>query len=380
MMAVSVWENLNQSGNKLVALCLIRAAGEIWLRSNLCLESVILCMTRLVLKTIVAVYIIIGIHSCGSPDASIKKDPFQALGHPPFDGITDSIKRFPGNPALYLRRASLLSQNNQQNLATPDYKKAWELTGDDGVNLEYISNLLITDHLAEAMRLLKQGAGKSPFNTEFNRRLGEVYLQKGEPDSALAQYNIIIQRDSTGFEAWYDKGMLLARLKDTTGAIKALERSFALLPINYSGMALANIYAAKKNPRALDICNILLAQDSMAVQTEPVYMKGVYYTEVKEYDSAIKQFDLCIRRDWKMTDAYIEKGIIFFERKKIDSAMKIFNMAATVSNTDADAYFWMARCYEAIGDKQEAAANYDRACSLDNSFTEAHDGLARVTK
>jgi tetratricopeptide (TPR) repeat protein len=337
-------------------------------------------MTRLILKTIAIVSIIICGLSCGSSDPSVKKDPFLALNHPPFNDITDSIRQFPDNPELYLRRATLLSQNKLQDIATPDYKKAWELTNDENIELEYISNLLLTDHTATGVELLKRGAVKFPVNTEFNRRLGEVYLQKNQPDSAMEQFENIIRKDSSNFEAWYDKGTLLSKLKDTAGAITALERSFSLLPINYSGIALANIYAAKKDPRALDICNILLAKDSGSLQTEPVYMKGVYYSEAKQYDLAIEQFDICIHRDWKMTDAYIEKGIIFLEMKKVDSALKIFNMAATVSNTDPDTYFWMARCYEAKGDKQQAAANYDRAYALDASFMEAREGLKRVTK
>ena len=318
--------------------------------------------------------------ACGSPGSRKEKDPFQVLNYPPFDKITDSISRFPEEAELYLRRGSLLSQNKLQELATPDYKKAWELTKNDGVELEYISNLLLTDQIAEGITLLNAGAAQFPENTEFNRRLGEVYLQRKQPDSAMMQFDIIINKDSANFEAWYDKGTVLASLKDTARAITALEHSFALMPINYSGMALAGIYAAKKNPRALQICDFLLAKDSGAVETEPLYMKGVYYAEAKQYDNAIAQFDLCISRDWKMTDAYIEKGIIFLEMKKADAALKIFTMAATVSNTDPDAYFWMGRCYEAKGDNQQAAANYDRAFALDHNFTEARQGLQRVTK
>lgn len=308
------------------------------------------------------------------------KNPFEALRHAPFKAVTDSLGMFPGNAELYLRRAALLSQHNLQDIATPDYKKAWELTKDEGVELEYISNLFLTNQIAEGIALLRRGAEEHPENTEFNRRLGEVYLQKNQPDSALAQFDIMIGKDSSNFEAWYEKGNLLAAQKDTVNAIRALEHSFALMPINYSGIALAGIYAAQKNHRALDICNMLLAKDSGALQTEPVYMKGVYYSETGQYDRAIKQFDTCIGRDWKMTDAYIEKGIILLQLKKTDSALTIFNMAATVSNTDPDAYFWMGRCYEAKGDKQQAAANYDRAYALDNSFIEAREGLHRVTK
>ena len=143
-------------------------------------------------------------------------------------------------------------------------------------------------------------------------------------------------------------------------------------------MALARIYVDQKNPRALDICNILLARDTAGVQTDPVYMKGIYYSEINDDNNALKEFEECIRRDWKMTDAYIEKGIIFFERKKYDTALKTFSMASTVSNTDADAYYWMGRCYEATGNKEDAITNYRRALALDTDFTEARTAIRRL--
>lgn len=188
----------------------------------------------------------------------------------------------------------------------------------------------------------------------------------------------MIARDSTNFETWFERGTLLASMKDTAQAIESLERSFTILPINYSGMALANIYVAMKDPRALEICDMLLASDTAETQTDPVFMKGIYYAEIKEYDQAVSQFDECIRRDWKMTDAYIEKGIILFERKDYDEAMKVFNLSATVSNTDADTYYWIGRCYEATGKKEEAITNYQRALALDNSFSEARKALRRL--
>lgn len=317
---------------------------------------------------------------CGNDRRHASDDPAAILHRPPFAAISDSIMSFPTQADLYLRRAMLLSQNKQQDLATADFKKAWDLTGDENIELEYISNLLLTDHAGLAEQLLVTGARKHPDNTEFTRRLAEVYLQKGATDRALLQYNNMLARDSADFEAWFDKGNLLTRLGDTTAGIAALERSFQIMPINYSGLALAGLYAARKNPRALVICDELLARDSGAVQTEPIYMKGVYYAETKQYDSAVRQFDLCISRDWKMTDAYIEKGILFYQQKLTDSALKTFSLAATVSNTDADAYYWMGRCYEAKGDKQQAATNYERAYALDNSFVEARDRLQQVTK
>lgn len=316
--------------------------------------------------------------SCASGDRSEDDKSQKILASPPFKDISDSIKQFPDNIELRLRRATLLSQQNMHQVATADYKKSWESTGDENIGLMYVSNLLLSDEVNEAIKLLTEGAEKFPENTEYNRRLGEVYLQKGEYHKALQQYDDMISKDSTNFEAWFDRGSLLAKMKDTNEAINSLETSFTLLPINYSGLALANLYIAKKDPRALEVCNVLLSRDSTETQTEPLYMKGVYYSEVKEYDKALIQFEECIKRDWKMTDAYIEKGIILFERKNFPEALKVFNMAATVSNTDADAYYWMGRCFENTGDKEKAVLNYQRAFALDNSFSEARAAIRRL--
>jgi tetratricopeptide (TPR) repeat protein len=328
-------------------------------------------------KIVVALTILIIFLSCGPADTTNKGIP-KILQSPRFSGITDSINRFPGDPELRIRRALMLSHLNAHNEATADYKKAYELTGDENVALDYASNLMLAQRTPDAIKILKEGIQKFPENTEFSRRLAELHLQQGNYDDAIDEYNKILSTDSANFEAWYDKGLLLAKLKDTAGAINALERSFALVPINYSGMALANIYVARKNPRALDICNAILSRDSANTQTEPVFMKGVYYADIKAYDNAIKQFDECIRRDWKMTDAYIEKGIILYERKQFDEALKLFNMTTTVSNTDADAYYWLGRCYEATGKIDDAISNYQRALSLDETFTEARAALRRL--
>ena len=322
--------------------------------------------------------ILIAIISCGPQDREAKKNHSTILESPQFAGITDSIKRFPGNPELYMRRALMLSHMNRHEVATPDYEKAWEITGDEYVALDLASNLMLSQKLPEAVRLLEEGIKKFPGNTEFNRRLAELRVQEGNFSQAIEEYDSMIATDSSNFEAWYDKGSLFLRMKDTANAVDALEKSFSLMPINYSGMALANIYVAQKNPRVLEIANIILSRDTSQVQTEPIFMKGVYYADVRQYDSALAQFDEVIRRDWKMTDAYIEKGIIMYERKQYDEALKVFNMTITVSNTDADGYYWLGRTYEATGKIQDAIENYERAIALDRTFTEAKAALRRL--
>ncbi len=308
---------------------------------------------------------------CG-PDAD---DAQKILRAAPYKTITDSIGLFPGNADLYTQRAVLLSQHNLHELATADYRKAWELSPTEPAALMYVSNLLLVNRPMDAITLLKECIIKYPGNTEFRRRLSEVYAQTGSDMQALEQLDELIAQDSTNFEAWYEKSNVLVRLGDTAEAIGALERSYRLSPVNYIGLALANLYASVLDPKALTICDQLISRDSTHSIPEPFYVKGTYYSDTRQYPLALQQFDECIKRDWKYTDAYIEKGIVLFEEKEYDKALETFTTATTVTRTSADAWYWMGRCYEVKGDKDKAIENYRKALTFDKNLTEARQRI-----
>jgi tetratricopeptide (TPR) repeat protein len=196
----------------------------------------------------------------------------------------------------------------------------------------------------------------------------------------MEQYDAMLKHDSSNFEAWYDKGMLLTELKDTSGALKAFERSYALQPLSMNGVPLANLYAETKNPRAILICDEIIKKDSSGESLDPIFIKGVYYSNTKQHKLAIEQFEECIKKDWKFTDAYIEKGIVLFEIKNIDEALQTFKLASTISPRNPDAYYWQGRCFESIGKKEEAMDNYIRAYSLDRNFKEAKQHIDNLQK
>jgi tetratricopeptide (TPR) repeat protein len=312
--------------------------------------------------------------SCNNKDAN------DVLSAPPFASITDSIKRFPSNTELLLRRGELLSQNNQHELAYLDYRAAWEKEQTEDIAMAYISNLYLVNKPGEAISVLEQAVKKFPGNTELRRRLSEAYIQSGLSKKAMEQYDDMLKKDSSNFEPWYEKGMLLAEMKDTTAALYAFERSYSLQPLMLNGLPLANLYAESNNPKALEICNQLIRKDSSGQSLDPLYIKGIYYSNTKQTKLAIEQFDDCIKKDWKFSDAYIEKGIILYEMNNIDEALQTFKLASTVAPRNADTYYWQGRCYEKIGKKEDAMDNYVRAFSLDRTLTEAKEHIDSLRK
>ena len=74
----------------------------------------------------------------------------------------------------------------------------------------------------------------------------------------------------------------------------------------------------------------------------------------------------------------MQKGQIFYNQQKYMDAIKVFDLALTVSNSYADAFFWKGKCQEALGQKQEARLNYQRAYGLDKSLVEAKEAAEGI--
>ncbi len=319
-----------------------------------------------------------GFSSCGLLGEKSVNGFDEILQQPPFKSISDSIEKSPSDADLMLRRAELLTQNNQHDIAYYDYKKSWELKPAESTALLFASNLFLTGRSKDAVELLKKTTLLYPSNTEFMRRLGEAYTQTGNSKEALALYDELLKKDSSNFEALYEKGMLYTQMKDTVSAIAVLEKSYYRQPVLQNGLALASLYAETRNSKVLALCDALQQRDTARDFTDPVFLKGVYYSNIKDYPKAIALFDEAIGRDWRFIEPYIEKGIIFFEQKNYDEALKTFQFATNISYTNSDNYYWMGRCYEAIGKKDEAIDYYYKALAFDKNFTEAKEAIKRL--
>lgn len=300
------------------------------------------------------------------------------LASQPFAPLTDSLRQFPSQADLYIRRAALLTEQNFHEIATADYQKAWQLQPDESTALAYVSNLFLLGKEAPAIKLLQQCIQTFPANPEFVRRLSEAYVQKGELRKALKQYDLLLEKDTTNFDAWYEKGLLHAQLKDTAQAIVSFEKAYQLQPLQLYGISLANLYAATKNAKALQVCDELIGSDSLPGTTDALFIKGVYLSNTHQYELALHQYETCIRHDWKFVEAYIEKGIILFNEQNIDEALNTFATASKVSATHAAAYYWMGRCYEKIGKTIEARESYERALLLDRDYPGVDEALKRL--
>jgi tetratricopeptide (TPR) repeat protein len=312
---------------------------------------------------------------CGGKEA--KSELEELLNQPPFAVYTDSIIMQPKNDSFYFRRAVLLNTNNQTAAALADFKKAWVLSKKEPYALG-VSNILL-DKNDNAISFISEAIIELPKSTLLKIALARAYNLQNKTADALKVCNEILADNPQQVDVIKIKATLLDKQGRGSEAITILEQAYQLTPydinLNYE---LAYRYAEAKNPTVIRLCDSLSKIDTANNHAEPAYYKGIYFSNVGDNKNALIQFDKAIQQDYYYLNAHIEKGRVLYEQKKYTEALKAFKLPNTISPDFADAWYWLGKCQEAMGEKEEAKLNYQRAYGLDKTFTEAKEAAETI--
>jgi tetratricopeptide (TPR) repeat protein len=316
--------------------------------------------------------------ACNNKDTS---SPFEEiLSQQPFDVITDSIKQQPKNDELYFRRAVLLNKNNFPQPALADFQKAWLLRKHEKYAFG-IANIWLEKKTDSAIIFLNQALKQLPESYLLRITLARSYDAMNHPDDALNTCNEILRSQPDLPDVLLFQSELFEKKGDKTNSILSLEKAYTLAPANLEvAYKLAYSYAEDKNVKAVALCDTLIKRDSFRLHADPYYVKGLYYSNINDKAKAIQLFDETIRHDINYLNAYIEKGKILVDQKKTTEALKVFELANRVKPAFPDAYYWIGVCQEALGQKEDAKLSYEKAYSLDKSFTEAKEAAEKLGK
>lgn len=328
------------------------------------------------MKLFYSTFLMLLLLGCNNNNSSSPYD--EILSQPLFSSITDSIRKEPRRDDLYFRRAVLLNKNNFPEPALADFRKAWSLAKEESYAVG-VSNILLEKKPDSAIIFLNEAIKEIPNSLFLQISLARSYDALGKTDEALKVCNAMLEKEPGQVNALLLKADLLEKKGDTANMVSSLEKAYSIVPFNREiSNKLAYQYAESKNAKAVQIADSLIGKDSLDIFPEPYYVKGMYYSNTNDKAKAIQLFDATIKRDHRFLNAYIEKGKILLDQKKTNEALKTFQLANTITPSFPDAWYWIGRCQEILGDKAEAKQNYEKAYELDNTFTEAKEAAEKI--
>ena len=330
------------------------------------------------LTPVLVLILILSLTSCtGQTDQSAYS---AILEQPPYKSLSDSLADSGDNDALYFRRAVLLNKNNLPEPALADFRSAWRLKKEEAYAIG-IGNILLDRAPDSAVAFLQTAVTDLPESIYLRITLARAQSAANRIDDAIGTTNAILRNDSLQVNTLMLQYELFEKKKDTAAMIGSLQRAYRILPGSREiSRQLAYQYAEAGDARALTVADSIIKHDTLDENPEPYYVKGLYFTNVKQTAPALKFFEQTIQHDHRFLNAYIEKGKIQLDQRQFPAALATFQLANRVSPAFPDAWYWMAMTQEKMGKKEDAIINYEKAYQLDKSFTEAKDAAAALDK
>lgn len=203
--------------------------------------------------------------------------------------------------------------------------------------------------------------------------------EKKDYAAAMRIADAMIARFPGQLDALSLKAQILKAQSKPAEALAVLENAYALQPrdkeLSYD---LAYEYADAKNAKALSLTDTLIKYDKTETVARAWYVKATYYNNLGNEKEALRFLDSANVADYNFLDAYLDKGQLLLKQKKYEAALKAFAQGQKVAPATADFYYWVGKTQEAMGDKQNAKSNYERAYALDKEMSDAKEAAERL--
>jgi tetratricopeptide (TPR) repeat protein len=292
--------------------------------------------------------------------------------------ITDLIEKSPGNADFYFQRGRMLRKLQYDSLALKDFKKASSLDTNRADYYSAVGDLLFEKKdLNGSVEWIQKAIAKNPEDRKAHLKIAKVFLYIKQYQKAFGEINIVLRHNVYDPEAYFLKGMLYKDMKDTAKAISNFLTSVQVSP-DYKDaiIQLGLLYSAKKDPVALKYFDNAFAVDTLDVF--PIYAKGVYYQDNKDFAKAKEQYRECIIRNRHYADAYFNMGWILMQEDSIQKAWRQYDIVTKIDPTNPTAYYNRGVCSELMDSVKKAISDYRLAASLDTSYKSPREALKKL--
>jgi CHAT domain-containing protein/Tfp pilus assembly protein PilF len=257
-------------------------------------------------------------------------------------------------------------------------------TGDANSLFQQGRALYRAGDLDGAIENFESAKRSDPERAPIWKELGDVYLDKGNYDTAIEHYNQAVElyrrtnREIHALyakrgQAYYGKGYYDAAIEDFNQAIRLDSKDASYW--NNRG----EIYRSKgDNKRAKeDFLKAIVINKKFA---DALNNLGLTYFGDDDYDNAIKNFDKAIKLEKRHVHAWNNRGFAWLEKGNYKKAIADFTkvLSFDTRNEFAIVYSNRSRAYLNSKDYKKALADCEKALEIDPDFAPAFNNLANT--
>jgi tetratricopeptide (TPR) repeat protein len=212
--------------------------------------------------------------------------------------------------------------------------------------------------------------------TAYFNRAAANYLDS-KLNEAIQDYSYFISVQPSDAAAFHERGLAYLKSLRISEAIADFSKAIRINPnysTAYNNRGLAYV-KNKDNQKALSDFNI-------AIQLDPSYATALYNRSIirlgsADYDSAISDLKKAIEVQPYNQDFYNQLAWVYLKSGMALEGLPYANKAIEIK-ASANYYDTRGAIYEAIGSATKAIEDYNRALSLDHSFSSSAQALKRL--
>lgn len=220
----------------------------------------------------------------------------------------------------------------------------------------------------------------------------DCMLKKAGIDIAKRQYDVARDLINSALKlneylpfAYYLRGRMYKETGDTALAYSSYKTAIDVDPTYYDAyIEVGLIYSKEKNDLAQEYFSSAI--DIKPNSVEAYYAKAMYlqetgFRDANRYQSAFACYDSILKIEPKFFAAYFNKGFVHLEYlQNYQGGIDEFTKAIVAFPGYYQAYYNRGLCYESMGLKASAEADYRAALKISPTYTEAALGLERILK
>jgi tetratricopeptide (TPR) repeat protein len=223
----------------------------------------------------------------------------------------------------------------------------------------------------EAVPYLKTAAANDPGNLGLRLSLAHSCMWTKKYQCVMDTYHEILLLNAESAEADMLAGEALDELKDHDGAIKQFRAAVQANPKEpdvHFGLGYL-LWTQRQYPEAATEFQAELANNPD--QTQAFTYLGDAQMRMDHPEAALPLLEKVEQTDPAIFLVHLDLGILFTDAGRQQDALRELNVAAKLRPDEVDPHWRLGRLYRAMGKKDEAKAEFDKASSITKAADDA---------